>query len=450
MTARNDWSSTLPVQNRSFFYPSVGLTYIFGDLDIFKDSPLSFGKIRAIYSQTGKDARPYRIASRLVPQTTTGGGFAYDFFGANPNLKPESTEGYEIGTELKFLQNRIGIDFSYYSNTRKDQIVAQRLSYGTGFIFGLLNGGSFNTKGAELSLLLRPVQTDKFSWDFITNFSRFRTRVISLPADQPEFYNSDTWLTGNARASAFIGVDPLQEINQGIFLSGENRGAGSAMAIGGYDALRNKNGDVLISPSNGLPIVNARFLPIGDRTPDFVLGFVNSLNYKNFGVNFTIDIRKGFDVFNGTERFLFLQGLSSKAIDRTKPFVFNGVLRDGNENSDNPTINSIQITPQTRSDFFTEGFAESFFVEKDINLMRLQDLTFSYALSPTTIDKLKAFKNLSIFVTGSNLWLLTNYSGADPMVNGNSAATTGAGAGGFDFGTLASPRSYSFGLRAQF
>jgi TonB-linked SusC/RagA family outer membrane protein len=450
VTARNDWSSTLPKKNNSIFYPSVGLTYIFGDLDIFKDGLMSFGKVRAVYSQTGKDARPYRIASRLVPQTTTGGGFGYDFFGANPDLKPESTEGYEVGAELKFLQNRIGIDFSYYSNTRKDQIVSQRLSYGTGFIFGLLNGGSFNTKGAEISLLLRPVQRDNFNWDFITNFTQFRTRVVSLPADQPEYYNSDTWLYANARSSAFIGVEGLQELNSTVFLSGENRGAGSAMAIRGYDALRSKNGDVLISPSNGLPIVNARFLPIGDRTPDFVLGFVNSINYKNFGVNFAIDVRKGFDVFNGTELFLWRTGLSSKTIDRTKPYVFQGVLRDGNENSDNPTINTIQITPQTRSDFFTSGFSEAFFVEKDINLLRIQDLTFSYSLAPAALDKIKAFKNFSIFLTGSNLFLWTNYSGADPMVNGNSAATTGAGAGGFDFGTLPTPRSYSFGLRAQF
>lgn len=450
LTGRNDWSSTLPVQNNSFFYPSVGLSYIFGDLPIFKDSPLSYGKIRGIWSQTGKDARPYRIATRLVPQVTTGGGFAFDFFGANPNLMPESTQGFEIGAELKFLKNKIGIDVAYYDNTRRDQIVSQRLSYGTGFIFGLLNGGSFNTRGTEVSLILKPLQSDNFNWTVMTNFSKFQTNVVSLPAEQQEFYNSDTWLYANARSSAFVGAATLQDVNNTIFLSGENRGAGTATAIGGYDALRNQNGDILISPTNGLPIVNSRFLPIGDRNPDFVMGLVNTFNYKNFGVNFSFDYRHKFDVFNGTERFLFTSGLSSKAIDRTKPFVFTGVLRDGNENSENPTVNSIQITPQTRSDFFTSGFSEAFFVEKDISTLRLQDLTFSYTLPTATMERIKAFKNLSIFVTGSNLFLITNYSGADPLVNGNSAATTGAGAGGFDFGTLASPRTYSFGLRAQF
>lgn len=442
---RNDWSSTLPVANRSFFYPSYGLSFVFTELPgLSNNSVLSYGKLRGTISQTGKDAPPYRIQPRLVSQTSTGGGFLYDFYGGNPGLKPERTEGFEVGTELKFFKNRIGVDFAYFKNTRFDQIVAQRLSYGTGFIFGLVNGGTFSNYGYEIQLNLTPVKTKKFTWDLLANFTTFETNVDNLPADQAEFYNSDTWLYGNARSSAF--VSDLQRFYPTINLSGNQRGMGSATAIGGYSYLRNANGDVLISPNTGLPVVNANFLPIGDRNPDFTLGLTNQFAIGNFNFSFLLDIRKGGDVFNGTEMFLFRNGLSTRLGDRTQPYVFNGVLRDGRQDSESPTVNTIQVTPQTRSDFFS-AFPESEFVEKDINWIRLRDVSFGYNFSQQALRKLGGLRSLRIFFSGTDLWMKTNYTGADPNVNGNSATTRGAGAFGFDFGTASLPRTFSGGLR---
>ena len=442
---RNDWSSTLPVANRSFFYPSYGLSFVFTELPgLSNNRVLSYGKLRGTISQTGKDATPYRIQPRLVSQGSTGGGFLYDFFGGNPNLKPERTEGYEFGTELKFFKNRIGVDFAYFKNTRFDQIVAQRLSYGTGFIFGLVNGGTFSNYGYEVQLNVMPVKAKKITWEVLANFTTFETNVENLPADQAEFYNSDTWLYGNARSSAF--VSDLQRFYPTINLSGNLRGMGSATAIGGYSYLRNKNGDVLISPNTGLPVVNANFLPIGDRNPDFTLGLTNQFTLGNFNFSFLFDIRKGGDVFNGTEMFLFRSGLSTRIGDRTQPYIFNGVLRDGRQDSESPTVNTIQVTPQTRSDFFS-AFPESEFVERDINWVRLRDVSLSYAFSPETLKKMGVFRSLRLFFTATDLWMKTNYTGADPNVNGNSATTRGAGAFGFDFGTASLPRTFSGGLR---
>jgi TonB-linked SusC/RagA family outer membrane protein len=450
LTGRNDWSSTLPVQNNSFFYPSAGITFVFSDLAPFKNSVLSFGKFRAIYSQTGKDATPYRIKSRLVSQTTTGGGFAFDFYGANPDLKPERTQGYEFGFDLKFLKNRVGVEATYFSNTRYDQIVAQRLSYATGFVFGLLNGGTFSTSGVELSLDVFPVRTQKFEWELIANFTKFTTSVDKLPADQPEFYNSDTWLYGNARASAFVGREDLQRLYPNLTLSGELRGAGSATAIGGFDVLRNKAGQVLINPSTGLPQRNTNFLPIGERNPDFAIGLTNKLSFGDLSVSFLLDLRKGGDVFNGTEMFLWLNGLSSKLVDRNVPYVFTGVLSDGNENTVNPTTNTIQVSPLTRSDFFTSGFPEAYFVEKDINWLRLRDITINYFLPANWLRKSNVISRASIFATATDLWMITNYGGADPNVSGTSAATRGAGSAGFDFASISLPRTLSGGIRVQF
>jgi len=441
---RNDWSSTLPIENRSFFYPSIGLSFVFSELPAFKGSILSYGKIRGTYSQTGKDAQPYKILPRLVPQTSTGGGFGYDFFGGNPNLKPERTEGYEFGTELKFFGNRLGFDFTYFNNTRYDQIVSQRLSYGTGFIFGLLNGGTFATNGYEATLNITPIQTKKFAWDLTANFTKYTTSVRNLPADQPEFYNSDTWLYDNARASAF--VKDLGRFYPGVNLDYNQRGAGTATAIGGYSYLRNNNGQILINPSTGLPVINSNFLPIGNTNPDFTLGLTNVFTIGNFRASFLLDIRKGGDVFNGTERFLFQNGLSTRVTDRTTPYVFNGVLRDGRENTEKPTANTIQVSPATRTDFYT-AFPESDFIEKNINWIRLRDVTLGYTFPTAKLEKTKVFRSINIYVTGTDLWLLTNYSGADPNVNGNSATTRGVGAGGFDFGTISLPRTISAGVR---
>ncbi|WP_273215185.1 SusC/RagA family TonB-linked outer membrane protein [Runella zeae] len=447
ITGRNDWSSTLPKANNSFFYPSVSMSFVFTDLPSMKGqfSALSFGKIRASYAQTGKDAIPYRVRARLVPQTTTGGGFIYDFYGDNPNLNPERSSGFEVGTELKFFKNRLGLEVAYYSNERSKQIVVQRLSYGTGFIFGLLNGGTFSNRGVEITLTGSPIRTPSFSWDATVNFSKLKTDVRNLPADVAEYYNSDTWLYGNARASAF--VNGLDSYYSNINLAYNRRGEGSATAIGGYSYLRNNKGDILISPATGLPITNTNFLPIGDRNPDFTMGVTNMFRYKNLQLSFLLDIRKGGDVYNGNERYLYAMGLSTRTLDRDQPVVFKGVLRDGLENTDNPTANNIQVTPATRLDYYTSALPESEFVEKDINWLRLRDVTLSYRLPTTLLNRTGFLNNASVFVTGTDLFLLTNYTGADPSINGNSASTLGVGGAGFDFGTLALARAVSFGVR---
>ena len=213
--------------------------------------------------------------------------------------------------------------------------------------------------------------------------------------------------------------------------------------------MRNKKGDILVNPTSGLPVINTNFLPIGDRNPDFTVGLTNSFRYKDFRLSFLLDIRKGGDVFNGNEYFLFRNGLSKNSLDREKPVVFTGVLRDGKEESDTPTKNNIQITPLTRADYFS-SFAESDYVEKDINWVRLRDVTLSYTLPKAILQRTKLFQAASVFVTGTDLFLLTNYKGADPNVNGTTATSGGVGAAGFDFGTLAVPRGLSFGVRVTF
>lgn len=444
VSGRNDWSSTLPIENRSFFYPSVGLSFAFTEMPNLKGKTgaLTFGKIRASYAEVGKDAPPYKVQSALAVQTTTGGGFIYGFFGGNPGLKPERTKSYEFGTDLKFFQGRLGLDLAYFKKESADQIVTQRTSYGTGFILALLNGGTFSNEGVEFQLTGKPVKTKDFTWDMTVNFTKLTTKVKNLPADVAEYYNSDTWLYNNARASAF--VNNLQAYYPTINLVNNQDGMGSATAIGGYSYLRNKAGQVLINPSNGLPIINQNFLPIGDRNPDFSIGLSNQFRYKQLRLSVLLDIRKGGDVFNGTAMYLWRTGLHPKSLDRDTPMTFPGVLRDGSEDTATPTVNTIQLTPNQRTDVFYNALPESEFVEKDINWLRLRDITLSYDIP---LKSRKTVKNLGVFVTGTDLFLLTNYTGTDPNVNGTTASSGGVGAGGFDFMTVSLPRAVAFGVR---
>ena len=447
VTGRNDWSSTLPVQNNSFFYPSVSLGFVFTELPAFEQQQiLSYGKARFAYAEVGNDATPYRTRPRLVPQTTTGGGFLYDFYGGNENLRPERGRSFETGLELRFFKNRIGLDVTYFNKSNFDQITTQRLSYGTGFIFGLLNGGEIRNSGLEAQLNITPIKAKNLQWDMNLNFTRLQNEVVSLPGQVSEYYNSDTWLYGNVRASAMA---PNQMSFYPNLSYVSTRGEGKTTALAGYSYLRNKRGDILVSPSTGLPISNPVFLPIGDRHPDFMLGFQNTIRYRDWSLSVLLDIRKGGDVFNGNEMYMFRNGLSTRVLDRSNPYVFKGVLRDGREESDSPTPNTIQVTPQFRSDFYG-AFTEESFVEKDINWVRLRDITLRYSFPQSILDKQKIFRSGSVFVSGNELFLLTNYTGADPDVNGTSAGTLGIGARGFDYGTLALPRTITAGLNFSF
>ena len=450
VSGRNDWSSTLPKANNSYFYPGASLGFVFSELPVFKNfNWLNYGKVRIAYAKSGKDAPAYKVDAALAAQTSTGGGFLYDFFGSNPNLKPEFVTSREIGAEFKLFRNRVRFDVSYFNADRTDQIVTQRLSYGTGFVFGLLNGGSFNVSGWEGQLGLTPVRMKDLDWDLNLIFSKLSTKVLSLPADVPEYYNSDTWAIGNARASAFNSYSFLQNYYSQYNLVANQNGAGSATAIGGYSYLRNNTGAIVISPSTGLPVLNTNFLPIGDRNPDFSIGLQNSISFKGLRLGFLLDIRKGGDVFNGNDYFFFTRGLSTRFADRSVPYIFKGVLRDGKENSANPTVNDIQVTPLTRSDFFTSGFAEADFVEHNINWLRIKDVTLSYALPATLLTKIKPIKGISVYLTATDLYMWTNYTGGDPSSNSTNATTAGVGSWGFDYGKPGLARSIIFGLNVS-
>lgn len=423
VTGRSDWVSTLLPADNQLFYPSANASFVFSE--VLKINGLDYGKLRFGIATSGKDIDPYSNRSALTPVLTTGGGFQLGFTGNSPNLTPERISSYQTGIELGFFKNRLHVDLTYFKQTNNNQILKNvRMSYGTGFILSTLNGGDASMQGVEAIVTIVPIRKKDFEWSTTINFAKVSTQVNSLPVGLNEFYMSDTWLY-NTRASIFVGS--------------------SLMTIAGSTYTRNNRGDILINPTTGLPIRDANFKIIGDRTPDFTMGLINKLTYKTFSLSFNLDIRKGGDIFNGNEMYLFTNGFSKNTLNRETPVVFNGVLRDGLENSENPTRNNISILPYTRSDYYTNAVDEQF-IEKNINWVRLRDLRFEYRLPSSVVKRIKGLQSASVFVGGTELFLLTNYSGADPDVNGLNAGAQGSGAAGFDFGSLARPRTFTVGL----
>ena len=421
VTGRNDWTSTIPQGSNSFFYPSVSTSFVLSDA-VPSVGRFMSAKLRAAYAEVGKDARPYAYRASLESKSTAFGGYGYGFTGPNENLKPEFARSYEFGAELGFLDDRLGIDATIYRKQTKDQIVNDiRGSYATGFVLFNLNGAETRNEGLELSVTAAPFRSSNFNWDIITNFEKARGRVLALPNSLPETYVSDTWLFGNIRNGTSPGL--------------------STRSLTGTFYLRNKAGQMLIDPTSGLPLRSTTFIDAGyDRQPDFSVGLTNNFRYKRLRLSTLLDIRRGGDVFNATEQFLTARGLTMRTLDREQPRVIAGVLRDGREDSDKPTINNIVVIPSVQNSYYL-GISEELFIEKDINWLRLRDVTVSYTLPE------RLMRNASVFLTGTDLFLLTNYSGLDPIVNGNSAAVGGSGAAGIDYGNFPIPRGFNFGMR---
>ena len=425
-TGRNDWTSTIPKGANSFFYPSISSSFIFSDA--FPGiGRFMTGKLRAAYAAVGKDARPYAYRPSLEYKTTSNGGYGYGFWGPNLALKPEFKKSVEFGTELGFLNDRLGLDATVYRSTTRDQIVNDiRGSYATGFILFNLNGAATRNTGVELTLRGTPVLRSGFSWDFLANFTRARGKVLSLPNALPESYVSDTWLYGNVRNGTQPGL--------------------STMSLTGLFYLRNKNGDLLIDPTNGLPLRSSSFVDAGyDRQPNYTVGLTNTFKHNRLSLDLLLDFRRGGDVFNATEHYLTARGLATSTLNRNNPLVVPGVLRDGKEDSATPTVNNIVIVPAVQTAYYT-NMSEELFIQKNVNWVRLRDLQLSYALA----DGFLGSRNASVFVKGTDLFLLTNYRGLDPVVNGNSAAVGGSGGTGIDFGNFPQPRGVNFGFRMGF
>lgn len=433
LRGRNDWSSTLPPEHNSYFYPAVEGSFILSDIKGMNTIKfINYLKLRGAVAQVGKDAGPLEIDPQLIPTNQTGGGFKYDYTGPNKNLKPEMNTSKEVGFEGKFWDSRINADFTYFYTHCADQIVKNfRLSYATGFVLNTMNVGAFDTWGWEAHVDADVIRNPGgVKWNVGLNFSQVKSKVVSLPKNVSEYYNPYTWNSGNIRNGISKG-HPITTLT-------------------GLAYQRNDNGDILISPTTGLPLTNSTWSIIGDREPKLRFGIVSSLDYGGFRLSALLAGRMGATVVNGTKRLMMTQGLSEESVKLREgpPVIFNGVLKDGNENSKTPTPNTIAVDYSLYGSMF--GGGDEDWLEKNVNYLRVQELRLAYRLPSTLLKRTKLISNIDVFAVGNDLVTWTNYSGIDAVGNTVSAAAGGTGGEGYDVWSLPMPRTYSVGFSITF
>jgi ferric enterobactin receptor len=426
-TGRNDWSSTLPLQNRSFFYPAVSGSFVFTEL-LPKNDVLSFGKVRASYAQVGKDAAAYQTATYLFgPELTIGGGYRNYWSRGNDLLKPETTTSIEFGTDLRFLKDRIGVDFTYYKNKSVDQILTPRVSNATGYILSSVNTGILENKGIEITLNTTPIKRDNFQWDATVNFSHNNGIVKELPGSLPILYVTDVQV-GNGKAASF--------------------GNGDFMGISGSKWQTDANGNLLLDWSTGYPLTSTLTTTyIGNREPDFIGGFNNNFTFKNWNFSFLFDFRKGGDIYNATEYLLTVNGMSQLTENRGSTVTFTGQSLNPETGQYETVSREVIASEKYYRDIYANNVPH--FVE-NVNWLRLRSISLAYSLPQSLLNKASWLKGATITATGTNLLLFTNYSGMDPETSAAGAGVVGSGSVGIDYAGVPATAGFALGLNVKF
>jgi hypothetical protein len=433
-TGRNDWSSTLPVQNRSYFYPSVSGAIIFSDALKIDKNILDYGKIRAGWAKVGRDAAPYQLEDVF--------GILTNFVGQsrgtlpnqanNPLIKPEFTREYEAGTQLSFFKRKVEIDFTWYDKLSTNLIAPISTPLSTGYATLVSNFGAISNKGVEIELTVRPIRTTNFSWEVKGVFTKNKNIVTELTQGVPRIF-----LGGGFNTYA-----PYLE-------AGKPYGF-----IRGIKALRDSaTGQYLINPADGTLIKSADFEMIGDPNPEFKLGVSTTFNYKGFFLYGLFDMTKGGDLYSVTVQSLLGRGVTLDTRDRETGWTIPGVYGDPNtgkailvggktvKNETRITTNDLYFSPTGGSTFAINTASEMSVY--DATVYRLRELSIGYNV-PKSVFKKLPIGSMTFSVTGRNLWYLApgfpKYTNFDPEVNTYGATNVQ----GFEFS--AAPTSKRIGV----
>lgn len=435
-TGRNDWSSTLPIQNNSYFYPSVSSSYAFTDALKIKSKILTFGKLRASWAQVGNDAQQAYV---LKPVYTSAGTF-----GTTPlisssttvppgNLKPEKTNSIELGLDLRFFDNRARLDFNWYKNNTIDQIIELDVAESSGAKRALINAGEIENKGLELMVSGTPVESKNFLWDIGFNFSRNRNKVIELNGLEsiPIARNNDGPVVVEARPGRSFGD---------IVVWVPERGA---------------NGKIIVN-TNGQYANNFERKVVGNIQPDWTGGLTNTLSYKGFSLNSLIEFSIGGEYYSYNKRWLTARGASEESLlgrnaqhgglvwtdglgrSRNDGIIADGVTRNGSPNN---VIVSVV-------DYYNNSYQNNFPDHVlDASYIMLREVSIGYAF-PKRLFARTPFQNANISLIGRNLAILNNGS----KINNPIATSYGTGNGsrGIESGSFAPSRLYGISFNVTF
>ena len=446
-TLRGDKSSTLPVNNNVYVYPSVSASWVFTEL--LNNSSLkkymNYGKLRMSWAEVGSDTDPF-----LLQQYYTNAKFAYSGYNVayiygdlvpNPDLKPTRTRSYEVGLELKLLNNRLGIDFTYYNQTSRDQIIRLANSTASSFKESLVNAGKIQNKGIELAVNGRALQIKDFAWDLGFNFSKNWNKVVELTGDM-DYFQIET--------APWMGVSVGAEV-------GQNFGS-----IKGRDFLRNEQGQILVNDA-GMPMYTDKPQTIGNASWDWTGGFYTTFTYKNWRLSAGFDVKVGADVFSMSMSDACYTGKDNRTLEgreewyaseaeriqagmseadwrksgNCRGYVVDGIVASTGEK------NTYPIDPQTYWDNVRQNAASMFVY--DNSYVKCREITFGYTFPEKMLAPLKIVKSLSLSFVARNPFIIwKNIPNIDPDSNYSSTGM------GLEYGSLPSRRSYGFNVNVKF
>ena len=450
VTARNDWSSTLPKESNSYFYPSVNLSFILSQLKGVKDLGwLNFAKLRAGYAAVGNDTDPYRLQNYFEFQSPFGSDpmFTISTTLQNPHLRPEKTKSWEVGLEAQLFSSRLGIDLAYYEKTTIDQIIPASISGATGYLYRYINTGELSNKGVEVTLNASPVRVrNGLQWDMQFNLATLKNKVVSIA---PGIKNLDL---GNNGFSVYTSAVPGQ----------------AYPVIFGKNFVYGPNGEKLIG-ANGLYLKTSDNVPLGKVTPDFTAGFSNSFTWRGVDLTILLDMQMGGHIYYLSHKYGMQSGLLKESARETnvpektgntreEGWLFPGVLGktrltgDGSyegvyidavgKETSTPVPNAKVVTGYQYATHFTNGpDAMNMFTSDYVKLREVRlGYTFPKSLTgPSKGVRLSAFgRNLATFMTDQNHF--------DPEY----LQMAGSNAQGLEGGYIPTTRTYGFSIELNF
>lgn len=444
LTARNDWSSTLPVSSRSYFYPGTGLGFVFSEL-MKNKGILDYGKLRASVAKTGKDADPYQIYEVLLQTSYSDGyrtldfplsgginGFTVSNTIGNANLQPEIGTNMEVGLELKMLQNRLGLDLSLYKSIIKDLIWAASLPSTSGFTTQTMNLGQISNKGIEIVINAVPVKTKDFEWEVFVNYSKNKNILDEL---NPNISAEDNIVSIGGTSSVPFVIKPGEEI--GLY-------QGNVVKTDG-------NGHVVVD-NQGLPVFEDKKQIIGSSQHKYRLGGGTSLTFGNFKFKTTFDYRVGGLYYSRTAEILYFTGnaLQTTYNDR-QPFIIPNSVQEVNgsyvENT-TPIAGYLNTMNKYYNQTYNAGLGAKAYL-LDRTFFKIREMSLSYDIPKKALTKTKYIKTAMVSVVGSNLFIWTPYTNtfSDPEQTtfGNDLASSFG-----DFGATPTTRSFGFNIKLGF
>ncbi len=436
ITGRNDWISEMPAANRSFFYPSVSLSGIFHDLIDADADKLSFGKLRLSWAQVGKGPNfgqvgQYFIKDPAFPFGGAGGYRASTLLG-DLNLVPEKSNTLEIGTDLRFMDNRFRVDYTYYNTQVSDQIFPVGAAYSSGLSSVVRNAGDYKTWGHELLLSGYVVNNSNFRWEAIVNWSTNASEVTAIPDDLDEIVFFSDRIINKAKVGDELGTlygYPFQTTPSGARYVGPD---GKWVVTGSENEGFYYEGD-------NEPVI------VGNAFPDYILSLTNQFQYKGLGLNFLIEYKKGGDLYDRGLRNSIRNGNSILTLERDVTRPLEGEMDDGNGGY---TTNTIPVDI-TANNFYrdTDNYnAASDVLLQDGSWLKLRTLGLSYNLPPQLLSDV-GLSRVTINATVGNIILWTPFDGYDPESNQFSA---GSNIYGFTGLTAPLTQNYSLGFNVEF